>query len=373
MLTLDAIEMREIRLPLKQPFRTASGVQDSRRILLLEITARTGETAWSECVAQETPRYSPETIDTAWFAIREWFVPALRGCAFAAPSDVLARLAVFRGHRMAKAALEMACWNIAAQQAGVSLAALLGGVRRRVPVGIAIGVQPEERLLVERVRERLAQGYRNVKIKIGPTADARFVEAVRAAFGPDIPLSVDANASYTLADIEFLRALDGYGLTMIEQPLAHDDLVRHADLQAQLATPICLDESITGPDRAEDMVRLRSGRIVNVKPGRVGGLSAALSIHALCKKHGLDAWVGGMLETGIGRAYNAALASLPGFTLPGDLAPGSRYWAQDIVRPAWTISPDGFVEPPFEQPGLGVKADRDRIARLTHRSERLAL
>ena len=373
MLTLDTIEMREIRLPLKQPFRTASGVQDIRRILLLEVAARTGETAWSECVAQETPRYSPETIDTAWLAIRDWFVPALKGRAIAQPSDMLALLAVFRGHRMAKAALEMACWNLKAQQTKTSLAALLGGVRRRVPAGIALGMQPDERLLLERVRDSLEQGYRNVKIKIGPSADVRCVEAIRSEFGPDIPLSVDANASYTLSDIERLRSLDAYGLTMIEQPLAHDDLLRHAVLQEQISTPVCLDESITGPDRVEDMVRLRSGRIVNVKPGRVGGLSAARSMHALCCKHRLDAWVGGMLETGIGRAYNVALATLPGFTLPGDLSPGSRYWAQDIVQPAWTMSPDGFVEAPLERPGLGVEVDRDRLDRLTHRSERLAL
>ena len=373
MLSLDTIRMREIRLPLAQPFRTSYGVQDSRRILLLELAARSGEVAWSECVAQETPRYSPETIDTAWFSIREWFVPALRGRAIAEPSDALALLSAFRGHRMAKAALEMACWNLAAQQAGVSLAALLGGVRRRIPVGIAIGMQPEERLLVERFRDSLAQGYRNVKIKIGPTADVRCVEAIRSEFGPDVPLSVDANASYTLADLDLLRRLDGYGLTMIEQPLAYDDLVRHAALQKQISTPVCLDESITGPDRVEDMIRLRSGRIVNVKPGCVGGLSAALSIHALCRKHRLDARVGGMLETGIGRAYNMALASLPGFTLPGDLSPSNRCWAQDIAHPPATLSPDGFAEASWDRPGLGVEADRDRIDRLTHRSERLSL
>ena len=240
MLKLDAIEMREIRLPLKEPFVTASGIQDTRRILLLEISARTGETAWSECVAQETPHYSPETIDTAWFAIREWFVPALKGHDIRAPSDILIPLRAFRGHRMAKAALEMACWNLEAQRMNTSLAELLGGTQRRVPAGIALGMQPEESLLVERVQDSLGQGYRNVKIKIAPGADVRCVEAIRSEIGADVPLSVDANASYTLSDIELLRTLDAYGLTMIEQPLAKDDLVRHAALQAQLSTPVCL-------------------------------------------------------------------------------------------------------------------------------------
>ena len=373
MLKFDTIEMREIRLPLKQPFVTASGIQDCRRILLLEISARTGETAWSECVAQETPHYSPETIDTAWFAIREWFVPALKGHDISAPSDILVPLRAFRGHRMAKAALEMACWNLEAQRMKTSLAVLLGGTQRHVPAGIAIGMQPEESMLVERVRNSLGQGYQNVKIKIGPGADVRYVEAIRSEIGADVPLSVDANASYTLADIELLRTLDAYGLTMIEQPLAQDDLVRHAVLQEQLSTPVCLDESITGPDRAEDMVRLRSGRVVNVKPGRVGGLSAAISVHNVCRKGRLNAWVGGMLETGIGRAYNVALASLPGFTLPGDLSPSSRYWACDIVQPEWTMSPDGFVEVPLDRAGLGVEIDRDRIDHLTCRLERLVL
>lgn len=371
---LESLILREIRLPLKEPFVTSTGVHEFRRILLLEMRSRDGYTAWSECVAPELPTYSPETIDTAWLAIREWFAPLLKDGLAARAPELLGRLdADVRGHRMAKATLEMACWDLEAQRRQLPLAELLGGTRDHVPVGIAIGIQSDPPSLVEKVRRCLDQGYRKIKIKITPGADHQFVAAVREAVGPYVPLAVDANCSYSLADINLLRSLDEFGLTMIEQPLHHDDLVRHAELQKEIATPICLDESITSLERAEAMIRLGSGRIVNVKPGRVGGLAPAVAIHDLCRENGVDAWVGGMLECGIGRAYNVALASLSNFTMPGDISPSSRYWEHDVVRPEWTMSADGFMGVPFDRPGLGVDVDRDRIENLTQRAEHISL
>lgn len=370
MIRFESITLREIQLPLREPFVISSGVQDLRRILLLEVRDSEGRTAWSECVAGEEPNYSPETIDTAWFALREWLIPACLGGSFHHPSDVHSRLDVHvRGHPMAKAALEMACWHLLALQEETSLANLLGGTHRRVPVGISVGIQTSPDELVEKVRASLEEGYRKIKIKIKPDADRTPLAALREAFGSELPLAVDANAAYTSADFERLRSFDEFDLMMIEQPLQQDDLVRHARLQKTLRTPICLDESITSLERTEDMIELGSGRIVNVKPGRVGGLTTSKAIHDLCATAGVPVWCGGMLESGIGRAYNVALASLPNFTLPGDISPSRRYWERDVVTPEWTMSSDGFVDVPSEKAGLGVEIDADRIDDLTVRSE----
>ena len=270
---------------------------------------------------------------------------------------------------MAKAGLEMAIWDIAARRENISLSQLLGGTRRSVEVGISIGLQPSPAHLVEKVRGCIAEGYRKIKLKIKPGADLAYVEAVRGTFGADLPLSVDANSSYTLEHVRLFRKLDRFGLMMIEQPLQHDDLVRHAILQKEMDTPICLDESITSVDRAEDMIQLGSGRIVNIKPGRVGGLAESLLIHDLCARNGIPVWCGGMLESGIGRAHNVALASLPNFVIPGDLSPSRRYWDRDIVVPEWTMSSEGMVRVPTDRPGIGIDVDRDRIEDLTVRRE----
>ena len=368
-LRIERIAWREIRLALKEPFRISSGVMHERRIGLLELTDRDGATAWSECVAFERPIYSPETIDTAWLAIREWLAPRLLGAELDGPRSVHARLAEnIRGHNMAKAALEMGCWGLAAEIEQRPLAALLGGVRDRVPTGISLGIQAAPALLAERAVAAVAAGYRKIKVKIEPGRDVEFVRAVRAALGPEIGVMADANSAYTLADAEQLARLDEFDLIMLEQPLGDDDLVRHAALQARMKTPICLDESITGVERAEDMIALGSGRIVNIKPGRVGGLSASMAIHDVCARAGIPVWCGGMLESGIGRAYNVALASLPNFSLPGDLSPSARYWARDIVSPEWTMDADGMVRVPT-RPGLGVTVDTDRIDALTIRTQ----
>ena len=365
---VERIELREIRLPLREPFRISSGVCTERRILLLALHDATGVVGWSECVAGEQPNYSAETIDTAWWAIREWLAPRLLGREMPGPAAVQRRLdAGVVGHNMAKAALEMGCWDVAARLAGVPLARLLGGTRDRVTVGISLGIQETPDALGERVRRARADGYARVKVKIKPGADVDFVRAAREALGPASPLMADANNAYTLADADHLARLDALGLLMIEQTLAWDDLVQHAELQRRLATPVCLDESITSLDRTRDMVTLGSGRVVNIKPGRVGGFGASLAIHDFCQAQGIPVWCGGMLESGIGRAHNVALASLPNFTKPGDVSPSARYWERDVVTPEWTMSADGMVRVPLDRPGLGVSVDLDRIEDLTVR------
>jgi O-succinylbenzoate synthase len=368
--TVERIELREVRLPLREPFRISSGVQTERRIMLLRLFDASGASAWSECVAGEEPNYSEETIDTAWMAIREWVAPRVLGRACAHPAEVDGVLARdFRGHRMAKAAVEMGCWGLAAELEGVPLWRLIGGTRERVVTGISIGIQSSPAALAERAQAAVASGYQKVKLKIQPGSDVEFVRAVRGAVGPEISLMVDANSAYTLADAPLLQQLDDFALLMIEQPLGHDDLVRHAELQRRLATPICLDESITSVERAKDMIALGSGRIVNIKPGRVGGFAASLAIHDLCMRAGVPVWCGGMLESGVGRAYNVALASLPNFTLPGDLSPSRRYWERDLVEPEWTMDAVGCVSVPVERAGIGVEADVERIEGLTVRRE----
>jgi O-succinylbenzoate synthase len=367
---LAAVDLREIRLPLREPFRISSGEMRERRILLLELVDADGDRVWSECVAGEVPNYSPETVDTAWLAITRWLAPRLLGREFAAPPAVDEALGKnVRGHLMARAALEMGCWGLVAEKAAVSLSQLLGGTRTEIATGISIGIQRDPATLVEKAAAALAAGYRKIKVKIQPGADVEFVGAVREALGEEAPLMADANNAYTLDDAEHLARLDDFRLVMIEQPLGWDDVVRHGELQRRLRTPICLDESITGLDKVEDMLRLGAGRIVNIKAGRVGGFTSSRAIEDLCRRSGVPVWCGGMLESGVGRAYNVALASLPGFTIPGDVSPSARYWERDVVAPEWTMS-DGMVTVPAVQ-GLGVTVDVDRIDDLTTRRETL--
>ncbi len=368
----ERLTLREIQLPLREPFRISSGTQTLRRILLLELEDASGAAVWSECVAPEQPNYSPETIDTAWLAIRSWVAPRVLGQTFEQPDEVFPALERdFRGHLMAKAAVEMAMWALDAVQRGLPLATRLGGTRPCIEVGISLGIQSTPAVLVERAGRALAAGYRKVKIKIEPGADVAYIRAAREALGPEAPLMADANNAYSLVDADPLVELDQFGLMMIEQPLAWDDLHRHAQLQRRLKTPLCLDESITSLDRAEDMLALGSGRVINIKPGRVGGFGPSIAIHDLCARAGVPVWCGGMLESGVGRAYNVALASLPNFVKPGDISPSSRYWVEDIVSPEWTMSGDGLMAVPREQPGIGVTIDRERVAELTVREERL--
>jgi o-succinylbenzoate synthase len=265
----------------------------------------------------------------------------------------------------------MGCWDIAARQQNISLSTLLGGTRDRVATGISIGIQANAEALAKRARAAFDQGYRKIKVKIEPGADIEYVRAVRQELGPSVHMMADANSAYTLADADHLAKLDAFDLIMIEQPLSREDLLRHAALQKRLETPICLDESITSVDRAEDMIALEAGKIINIKPGRVGGFTVSKAIHDVCERNGIPVWCGGMLESGIGRAHNVALASLPNFSLPGDLSPSSRYWERDIVAPEWTMDESGMVHVPRDKPGIGVTVDMDFLDSLTVRREEL--
>jgi len=371
MIRIEEITLREIRLPLKEPFRISSGLCTERRIMLLQLRDADGIEVWSECVAGEAPNYTSETIDTAWYAIAEYVSPRVFGIELAHPRDVHPALELnFRGHNMAKAAIEMGAWGLAAEREKISLSRLLGGTRSGIETGISIGIQSSPAALVERAGRAIKDGYHKIKMKIEPGHDVDFVRAVRKAF-PDAPLMADANNAYTLRDTDRLKQLDDLNLIMIEQPLAFDDIIRHAELQRVLKTPICLDESITSVEKAEDMISLGAGRIINIKPGRVGGFAQSRAIHDLCVQHGIPVWCGGMLESGVGRAYNVALASLPGFTIPGDLSPSARYWEQDVVTPEWTMNSEGIVAVPSDRPGLGVTVNVARVDNLTVRAQTL--
>jgi O-succinylbenzoate synthase len=369
MLELVRLTLREIHLPLREPFQISSGSMSERRIVLCELEDASGASTWSECVCDDAPNYLPDIVDTAWPVLVRWVAPRLLRQKLRGPGEVHALLEQdFRGHNMAKAAAEMGMWGLEAERLGMPLARLIGGTREEVDVGISLGIQASPDALVEKVRSALATGYRKIKLKIKPGKDVDFVRAVRAAF-PDAPLMADANNAYTLDTCDPLVAMDDLGLMMFEQPLQWDDLVRHAELQRRLKTPVCLDESITSVERAQDMVTLGSGRMINIKPGRVGGFTSSIAIHDFCESHHFPVWCGGMLESGVGRAYNVALASLPNFKKPGDISPSARYWTRDIVTPEWTMSPQGTTRVPLDRPGLGVQVDRDRVDNLTVRME----
>ena len=367
-LVIERIELRTVRLPLNEPFETSFGRIDSRLIFLVAINGG-GETGWGEVVAAEEPLYSYETVGTALHVIRDYLAPAILGEPLRDISDLAQRLSPFRGHNMAKAGLELAFMDLFARLKCQSLSTLIGGTRERIPVGVSLGIQPSLDHLLERVDRYLALGYQRIKLKIKPGWDIAIVSEVRRQ-NPDILLSVDANAAYTLADVDHLRQLDDFNLLMIEQPLEYDDLVDHAQLQAKLSTAICLDESITGINRAKQALDLGSCRIINIKIGRVGGYSQAVGIHDLCYARGIPVWCGGMLESGIGRAHNIALASLPGFVLPGDISASSRYFARDLIVPEVTVSPDGTVTAPLG-PGLGFYVDVEFISTRTETLMRL--
>lgn len=382
MIRLDRVSLREIRLPLVEPFETSAGVVGERRILLLELADTDGSKTWSECVAEALPTYSPDTVDTCWLALSDWIIPTVLGRSFNAPGDVHDVLASkVRGHRMARAAVEMGIWSLGASQKQISLAALLtsesefarktsASPRSFVETGIALGMYPTVEELVTRASSAVGEGYRRIKLKIAPGRDVEFVSAVHRAVGSEVSLTVDANGAYSLDNPEHrraLEALDKIGLTMIEQPLAHDDLIYHAELQQLLSTPVCLDESIWSDARTEEMLALGSARIVNLKPGRVGGFHEALAIHDRCARAGVAVWCGGMLESGIGRAYNVALASLPNFSLPGDLSPSARYWTRDVIKQPWTMDGDGRVRVPLDKSGPGFDVDVDFVDDMTVR------
>jgi len=365
-LNIEGVEIRLIRLPLNEPFETSFGKIDSRLIFLVCLHAE-GLRGWGEVVASEEPRYSYETVGTAFHVIKDFFGPALLAEPIKGLDDLAKRLSSFRGHNMAKAGLELAYMDLLSQVRQQSLSDLIGGTFKRVAVGVSLGIQPTVSQLLERVERYLSLGYQRIKLKIKPGWDLDVVAQVRRAH-PKILLSVDANSAYTFEDREHLKKLDDFDLLMIEQPLQNDDLVDHAKLQQLMNTAICLDESIVGQRQAKAAFELKSCRIINIKIGRVGGYSEALGIHDSCYSSDIPVWCGGMLESGIGRAHNIALASLKGFTLPGDISASSRYFARDIIQPAVTVAPDGTVTVP-DTVGLGFEVDLDFVGALTETRE----
>jgi o-succinylbenzoate synthase len=362
---LTGVELRRVALPLVAPFRTSFGVERDRDVLLVRAVTADAE-GWGECVAAAEPRYSSEYADGAADVLRRFLVPALTAAGDLDPGAAGQAMAFVKGHRMAKAALELALLDAWLRAAGRSLADHLGATRDRVPAGVSVGIHDSVPELLDAVAAYLDQGYLRIKLKIEPGWDTEPVAAVRERFGDDLLLQVDANAAYTLADAGHLAALDRFGLLLIEQPLAEDDLAGHAELAGRLATPVCLDESITSAKAAVDAVAMGACRIVNVKAGRVGGYLEAKRLHGACRPLGVPLWCGGMLETGLGRAANVALAALPGFTLPGDTSASDRYYRQDLTAPF--VLENGHLAVP-RGPGIGVEPIGDVLEGLTTSAE----
>jgi O-succinylbenzoate synthase len=369
---IERLELRLLRLPLVRFFETSFGRVYDRQFLLVTVEGD-GERGLGECVADGNPFYSAETTGTAWHIISEFLAPLVLGKRFDHPREVYPALAAIRGNQMAKAAIEMAAWDLAARQRGVSLSTLLGQgqgeVRASIESGVSIGIQDSIDELLERIEVERAAGYRRVKIKIKPGWDVDAVARVRDRF-PDLPLMVDANAAYELDDAPLLNELDRFNLTMIEQPLDYDDLWDHSRLQKVLRTPVCLDESIHTVKIGEAAIMLGACRIINIKPGRVGGHAESIRLHDLAAAHGVPVWHGGMLESGIGRAHNIHLSTLPNFSLPGDVAASRRYYAPDLIEPEIVVRPDGTIAVP-DGPGIGVHVVAARVAAATEQTMEL--
>lgn len=365
---IDAIILREIRMPLVQPFQTSFGITTDRRIMLVEIKAE-GFTGWGECVAGEHPYFSEETIDTAWLVATQELAPTL---ANADPEHGGKCPGIFRqvrGHRMAKAGLENAVWDVEAQMRSIPLSELLGGTLEVIPCGVSIGIQPSMEKQLSEIEKEVAAGYQRIKLKCKPGWDVQMFEAVRKRW-PNILLSCDANSAYRMNDIEHLFSFDRFNLLMIEQPLWSDDFYFHSMLQKRLKTAICLDESIRNRRDALAAIEMESCRIINIKNGRVGGFSEAIAVHNAAQERGIPVWCGGMLETGIGRSHNIALSSLENFSLPGDVSASKRYWKEDIIEPEVTVSPEGEITVP-QSIGRGFEVREDLIEKLTVRKEEI--
>jgi O-succinylbenzoate synthase len=377
--TLRTVELYLVRLPLIRPFTTSSHTKDHLDHILIRVRDQDGAEGWGECASASDPYYCSETTESSWHILRDFLVPGVLGVAWEHPDAAARTWEKVRGNNFAKAGLEMACWDLHTRSQNVSLAEALGGTRREIYSGVSLGIEPTIDGILEQVERFLAQGYRRIKMKIGPGRDLAYLHAVRDRW-PDVLLMADANSAYSLdepQDVAALRALDGLNLMMIEQPLADDDIVDHARLQAQLDTPICLDESIHSVHDARKALDLGSCRIINIKVSRLGGLSEARRVHDLCLSRDVPVWCGGMHEFGVGRAANVAISSLPGFSLPGDVSGSDRAYREDIVDPPIRAHA-GAIEVPLDRPGLGFDANLERIQvrtvrELTLEAERTAL
>ncbi|HZQ05589.1 MAG TPA: o-succinylbenzoate synthase [Anaerolineae bacterium] len=374
-MNIDRIELRLIAMPLVAPFETSFGVERVEEHIIIRVDGE-GLTGWGECVASEGPWYSYETNQTAWHVLRDFLILLILQDEIRAPQDFPARATRVRGHNMAKAGLEAALWDWYAKAQGKSLAQMFSAAQKAepnykapesIPVGVSVGLQASPAALVERVRAYLGEGYTRIKIKIKPGHDLALVRAVRKEF-PAIRLQVDANSAYQLTDAPIFEAMDEYNLLLIEQPLSNDDIFQHSRLQRQLKTAICLDESIHSVDDAEAALELGSCRIINIKPGRVGGFTEAIKIHDLCAQRDAPVWCGGMLESGVGRAGNVAIATLPNFRLPGDLSASRRYYHEDIVEPEFEVDQAGQMRVP-NGVGIGVEVVPQKLDRVTVSSQ----
>jgi O-succinylbenzoate synthase len=363
---VEAVTLRELRMPLKYFFETSFGRAESRRVLL--VTAHCdGVEGWAECVAGDGPFFSYEWIETAWATIRDFLAPALISSNFAEATESVALMSRVRGHNMAKAALENALWDAQARQNKQPLWKLLGGTFKEIACGVSVGIQNSHEQLLEKIETELAAGYQRIKVKVKPGWDLEVLAKIRKRW-PKILLSCDANSAYRPSDLEHLRAFDDFNLLMIEQPLWDDDIYQHSKLQRELKTSICLDESIRQARDAAEAIELGACRVINIKVGRVGGFSEAIAIHDLCQEHDIPVWCGGMLETGIGRAHNVALSTLPNFRLPGDVSASKRYWAEDIVDPEIEVGPQGTIQV-RNFAGTGYNVKTELIEKLTVRAE----
>jgi len=366
-LHIESIELREIRLPLVHFFETSFGRTTERRIVLARVIDADGAEGWGECTAGEGPFYSYESTETAWATLTEFLAPMVVGQKIESAAHAFDLMKLVRGHRMAKATIETACWDLEARRAGMPLWKHLGGVRSEIACGVSIGIQDTPEILLDKIRKEVNAGYQRIKIKIKPGWDLKIIERVRKEF-PDIRLMGDANSAYKLADVPLFQELDHFNLMMLEQPLAHDDIFDHATLQRQIQTPVCLDESIQSAEDAAHAISLGSCKIINVKLGRVGGHAEAKRVERVTCDNEIPVWCGGMLESGIGRAHNIAMSTLANFTLPGDVSASARYWEEDIIDPPVTVSSRGTITPP-DSPGIGFTVNLPRIDALTVRKE----
>lgn len=361
-MNIESIILHHISMPLVAPFETSFGRETDRECILITLNAE-GLTGYGECVATRDPGYNYETTGTAWHILKDFIAPLILGKDVIDAGDFQKRVEGIRGHHLAKAGVEMALWDLLGKREGRSLREIFGGRRDKVDVGVSIGIQPSAQALVQTVESYLEQGYRRVKIKIKPGREVDETTAVRNAY-PDLRLQVDANSAYTLETARVLKAIDDLNLLLIEQPLFEDDIWDHRKLQAEFKTPICLDESVVSPRHARYALEMEACRIINIKPARVGGLSQGIAIHDYCHERSVPVWCGGMLETGVGRASNLALASLPGFILPGDISASDRYYVRDITNERFMLNPDSTIDVP-EGPGLGISIDQAALKEFT--------
>ena len=363
---IERIELRHIKMKLVSPFITLMGTDYNEEHIFIKVESE-GVTGWGECVAQANPFYSYETVQTAWHILQDFLIPSILGKNISSVDEAIKSYSNVRGHRMAKASLESALWDVFAKSKYISLSKMLGGTRDKIDVGVSIGIQNSESELIKIVNGYLNEGYKRIKIKISPGNDIKFVKVLRKEF-PEILLQVDANSAYRLEDVELFKEMDKYNLLLIEQPLGNEDIYDHSILQREIKTPICLDESIHSLDDTRAAIELNSCKVINIKPGRVGGFTESKLIHDYCASKKIPVWHGGMLESGIGRAGNVALASLPNFILPGDISASKRYYKQDIIEPEFILNNDGTIDVPTK-PGIGVEVNEKKLDKVTVKTD----